>query len=71
MEAAPPQTAAEVTLYAALAGAQAIAGSVAKDARNPHHGYSYASAEAVIQEARTALSSAGLLVVGTKCSTSW
>jgi len=38
-------------LYAALAKAQAAAESVGKDARNEHHRYAYASAEAVLIEA--------------------
>lgn len=47
---------------AAVVGAQATAQAVGKDARNNHHGYRYASAEAIIEEARNALSSAGLAV---------
>ena len=50
-------------IYAALAKAQAIALAVEKDARNQFHKYNYASAEALIHEAKAALSQCGLAVV--------
>lgn len=50
-------------LYAALAQAQATAGAVGKSARNEHHKYSYASSEAIIGEARDALSACGLALL--------
>lgn len=56
------QTTPPAKLYAALAAAQKVAEAVGKDARNTFHGYSYASAEAIIAEARAALSAHGLAV---------
>jgi len=50
-------------LAAALAAAQAAAAAVEKDARNAHMRYDYASAEAIIGEARAALASAGVAVI--------
>jgi hypothetical protein len=50
-------------LFAALAKAQAHAKSVEKDARNTFHKYAYASAEAIITEAKESLAHAGLAVV--------
>lgn len=50
-------------LYAALARATANASSVAKDAQNSFHRYKYASAEAVIAEAREPLAAEGISVV--------
>lgn len=50
-------------LAAALVAAQADAGSVAKDARNEFHRYDYASAEAMIREARDTLSKHGLALL--------
>lgn len=50
-------------LFAALSKAQAAAVSVEKDATNKFHKYNYASAEAMIAEAKQALGSAGLAVV--------
>lgn len=47
---------------AALVKAQKTAKAVGKDARNSHHGYSYASSEAIIEEARAALAEAELAV---------
>ncbi|MGA1523258.1 MAG: ERF family protein [Planctomycetota bacterium] len=47
-------------LYAALSRAQARVRGVAKDATNSFHRYDYASAEAVIDEARHALASCDL-----------
>jgi hypothetical protein len=47
-------------LFAALAQAQATAGAVGKASQNQHHKYSYASSEAIIGEAREALSACGL-----------
>lgn len=49
-------------LAGALAKAQALAKAVGKDAKNKFHGYKYASAEAVIEEARKALAEAGVAV---------
>lgn len=49
-------------LYAALVRAQAKIEAVAKDAKNKFQGYDYASSEAIIEEARKALSEAGLAV---------
>lgn len=53
-------------LYAALARAIGKCSAVSKDATNQHHRYAYASAEAIITEARAALSAEGLslLTVG-------
>lgn len=48
------------TIWSALARAQGLVRSVDKDATNQHMRYQYASAEAVIDEARRALSSCGL-----------
>lgn len=48
------------TLAAALVAAQTSAESVGKDATNKFHNYKYASAEAIMVEARHALNSAGL-----------
>lgn len=48
------------TLAAALVAAQSAAESVGKDATNKFHNYKYASAEAIMVEARAALNSAGL-----------
>lgn len=48
---------------AALIAAQQAAQAVAKGAKNGFHGYRYASAEAIIAEGRSALSSAGLGVI--------
>ena len=58
-----PASNAPASLYAALARAIARAHAVEHDAQNPHHRYSYASAEAVLGEARAALSSEGLSLV--------
>lgn len=48
------------TLAAALVEAQRAAHAVSKESRNSFQGYRYASAEAVITEARAALNAAGL-----------
>jgi hypothetical protein len=48
------------TIWSALARAQGLVRSVDKDATNQHMRYQYASAEAVIDEARRALSQCGL-----------
>jgi hypothetical protein len=48
---------------AALVQAQAAAQAVAKASTNDYHGYKYASAESVIDEARHALSGAGLALL--------
>lgn len=47
-------------LYAALVEAQRAAKPVEKDSKNDFHKYKYASAEAMIEEGRGSLSSAGL-----------
>ena len=60
---APPVSVAG--LCAALVAAQAAARAVAKDATNTFHRYKYASAEAIIAEAREALSGAGLAFLTT------
>jgi hypothetical protein len=52
-------------LGAALAKAVATARGVGKDARNEHHKYDYASSESIIDEGRSALSSAGLTLLQT------
>lgn len=56
-------TTASKSLAAALVVAQTHAVSVGKDARNSHMGYRYASAEAIIAEAKEALALAGIAVV--------
>ncbi len=48
------------TIWSALARAQGLVRSVDKDATNTFHRYSYASSEAIIDEARRVLSSCGL-----------
>lgn len=48
------------TLGAALVIAQRYARGVEKDSKNQYHQYKYASAEAIIEEAREALSHAGI-----------
>jgi hypothetical protein len=53
---------ANAKLYAALARAVARAEAIEKDAHNKFHNYKYASAEAIIAEAREALSAEGLAV---------
>lgn len=55
-------TKAMTRLYAALARAQGEARAVEKDSTNPNHGYRYASAEAMIIEARATLSRQGLAI---------
>lgn len=47
-------------ISAALVKAQEISKAVGKDGTNKYHQYKYASAEAMIEEARTALTAAGL-----------
>lgn len=59
---AAPSDEAQRALASALAKAQGAAQAVGKDATNEHHRYAYASAEAIIDEARSALSSHGLAV---------
>lgn len=54
------------TLAAALCAAQQAAEAVSKDATNTFHRYEYASAEAILTEARAALNIAGLSVSATK-----
>jgi hypothetical protein len=51
------------TLVRALIAAQRRARAVEKKARNAHHGYNYASADAIIDEASEALSMEGLAVL--------
>lgn len=55
-------------LAAALVRAQRQARAVEKDAKNTFHGYKYASAEALIEEGRAALSSQGLSLLQTDVS---
>lgn len=50
-------------LFSALSRAQAAAQAVEQDATNRHHGYSYASAEAIIHETKGPLTRNGLAVV--------
>lgn len=57
---APESPATMKPLYKALVAAQRAAMAVGKDAENTYHKYKYASAEAVIAEARGALNGAGL-----------
>jgi hypothetical protein len=57
---APEPATTMAPLYKALVAAQRAASAVTKDAKNQHHGYKYASAEAVIEESRHALSEAGV-----------
>ena len=57
------QTAPTAHLYAALAKAIKRANAVEKDARNDHHKYAYASAEAIIAESREALAAEGLSLI--------
>jgi len=52
-----------VELVRALIAAQKMAQAVAKDAVNTHHKYNYASAEAILTEAREALTANGLAVM--------
>lgn len=54
-------------LNSALARAVAKAKAVGKDATNKFHNYKYASAEAIIEEAREALSAEGLAVMPVSC----
>ena len=56
---------------AALVAAQAAAEAVEKDSRNAHQGYKYASAEAIIREARAALASAGLAFYRESAAVEW
>jgi hypothetical protein len=52
-------------LAKALAGAQQRCRAANKDARNNYHGYKYASAEAIISEAKDALADSGLSLAPT------
>lgn len=52
-------------LFGALAKAREACAAAPKDGNNTHHKYRYASAEAVIGEARAALSGSGLALVPT------
>lgn len=58
-----PTTMSVAGLCAALVAAQAAARAVAKDAQNTFHRYKYASAEAIIAEAREALAASGLALM--------
>jgi hypothetical protein len=71
-----PETAATTTdfvvapnalksLAAGLRSAQRAAASVTKDARNSHHGYRYASAEAILAEVKEPLAAHGLALMPT------
>jgi len=57
------QTDPQAALAAALNQAQGAAGAVSKASRNDYHRYKYASAEALIEEGRSALHGAGLALV--------
>lgn len=61
----PAAAAVPQTMAAALVLAQANAQAVGKDKKNEYHRYKYASAEAIIEEARGALTSAGLALLVT------
>lgn len=52
-----------VKLAAALVAAQSKARAVGLDGKNQHQGYRYATAEAIIDECRAALASAGLALL--------
>ena len=58
-------------LAAALVAAQRAARAVGKVAKNAHHGYRYASSEAIIEEAREALSASGLAFVRVSSEVTW
>lgn len=62
-----PATRVPVEIPATLAGALALAQAkclpAKKDSRNTHHGYRYASADAVIAEAKAALRDTGLALI--------
>lgn len=60
---APPTLTPCPELSKALAAARDRCKAAAKDARNPHHNYSYASADNVIATAADALDSSGLALV--------
>lgn len=53
------------TLAAALVAAQKAAQAVAKSSKNAFHGYKYASAESIVEEAKDALNGAGLALIAT------
>ena len=59
-----------MSIAKALVAAQSAAQAVAKGSTNNFHKYKYASAEAVIEEARVALNQAGLAVITMGWSTS-
>lgn len=50
-------------LFAALISAQERARAVTKDGKNTFHNYKYASAEAIIEEAKLCLNNSGLAVI--------
>jgi hypothetical protein len=56
-------------LAAAIVAAQKEARAVGKDGKNQHHGYRYATAEAIIDEGRAALNASGLSLLATSWST--
>ncbi len=58
-------------LAAALARAIARSHAVAKDATNAHMRYQYASAEAVLEEARAALAAEGIALLPAASSVEW
>lgn len=55
----------QAALFAAIAKATFRAKAIEKDAENTHHHYRYASAEAVIEEARVPLAGEGVCVIQT------
>jgi hypothetical protein len=55
----------QAALFAAIATATFRAKAIEKDATNTHHKYKYASAEAVIEEARVPLAGEGVCVIQT------
>lgn len=57
------EVAAPASLAAKLLEVAKSIGGVEKDARNEHHGYDYASAEAVIRKVRESLFERGVIVV--------
>lgn len=63
MSADTPATVQRGALMRAILTAQKAVATVAKDSRNEHHGYRYASAEDVLQAAREALDGNGVTVI--------
>lgn len=62
-QAPPPAAWSRPEIAKALAAAQAACKPAEKDSYNEYHHYHYASAEAIITEARSALAAAGLSLV--------